>query len=153
MEDLQIRIGSDEDLDLLATLNKQLIEDEQHDNPMNVEQLRERMKGFIHSDYKAYLFEKGSQTIGYALVDHVKKPFYVRHFFICRDERRKGYGKTAWKRILEMVKTETVDIEVMAWNERGIGFWRSLGFKDRSVYMRFDKKQEQREKDGDGNRR
>lgn len=45
-----------------------------------------------------------------------------------------------------MVETETVDIEVMAWNERGIGFWRSLGFKDRSVYMRFDKQQEQRGK-------
>jgi len=36
-------------------MNKQLIEDEQHDNPMDVAALKERMNGFIHNDYDAYL--------------------------------------------------------------------------------------------------
>ena len=80
MENLIIRVCTDDDLDLLAVLNKQLIEDEQHDNKMNVEQLRERMKGFIHSDYKAYLFEENSKTIGYALVNHTRHPLYLRQF-------------------------------------------------------------------------
>ncbi|MCL6591342.1 MAG: GNAT family N-acetyltransferase [Firmicutes bacterium] len=139
MEEIRIRVGSDEDLDLLAVLNKQLIEDEKHDNKMNVEQLRERMKGFINSNYKAYLFEKDSKTIGYALVDHTRKPLYLRQFFICRDVRRQGYGKTTFNKLWELLKTEIIDIEVMSWNERGIGFWRSLGFKDRSIYMRLEK--------------
>ena len=142
MEEIQIRVCSDEDLDLLAVLNKQLIEDEQHDNKMNVEQLRERMNGFINTDYKAYLFEKGSKVIGYALVNHTRKPLYLRQFFICRDVRRQGYGKTTFNKLLELLKTEIIDIEVMSWNGRGIGFWRSLGFKDRSIYMRFDKNPE-----------
>ena len=34
MNKLTIQTCSDEDLDLLALLNKQLIEDEQHDNKM-----------------------------------------------------------------------------------------------------------------------
>ena len=142
MEEIQIRVCSDEDLDLLAVLNNQLIEDEQHDNKMNVEQLRERMNGFINTDYKAYLFEKGSKVIGYALVNHTRKPLYLRQFFICRDVRRQGYGKTTFNKLLELLKTEIIDIEVMSWNGRGIGFWRSLGFKDRSIYMRFDKNPE-----------
>lgn len=137
MGTLKLKVCTDADLDLLAFLNKQLIEDEQHDNKMNQEQLRERMKGFIHSDYKAYLFENNFKTIGYALVDHTRNPLYLRQFFICRDVRRQGYGKTVFHELLEYLNTETVDIEVMAWNERGIGFWRALGFKERSIYMRF----------------
>lgn len=139
MEELILRVCRDEDLDLLAILNKQLIEDEKHDNKMNVDQLKVRMKGFIHSDYQAYLFEEGSKTIGYALVDHTRKPLYLRQFFICRDVRRQGYGKTTFYKLLELIKTETIDIEVMSWNESGIEFWSSLGFKERSIYMRFDK--------------
>jgi hypothetical protein len=78
MDTLKIKVCADADLDLLAVLNKQLIEDEQHDNKMNLEQLRERMKGFIHSNYKAYLFENNFRTIGYALVDHARNPLYLR---------------------------------------------------------------------------
>ena len=64
MNGLAIRICSDEDLDLLAKLNQQLIEDEQHDNKMNLDQLKERMKTFINTDYTAYKFEENGQIVG-----------------------------------------------------------------------------------------
>src|SRR5690606_9041529 len=120
-------------LDMLAVLNKQLIEDEMHDNKMNVEQLRKKMKGFIHTDYKAYIFEDGSRTIGYALIDHSRKPLYLRQFFICRDVRRKGYGRVALNKLLEFIDADVIDLEVLSWNTGGIGFWRAMGFKDRSI--------------------
>lgn len=41
--DILIIECTDDDLDWLARMNKQLIEDEQHDNPMNVDQLKARM--------------------------------------------------------------------------------------------------------------
>lgn len=140
MDFMKIRICTDDDLDLLAVLNKQLIEDEQHDNMMNVEQLRERMKGFIHTNYTAYLFEENAKTMGYALVDHTRKPLYLRQFFICRDVRRKDYGRTAFSKLLDFLHADVIDIEVMSWNARGIGFWRAMGFKDRSIYMRLEQK-------------
>ena len=142
-QDLKIRVCTDDDLDMLAVLNKQLIEDEMHDNKMNVEQLRERMKGFIHTDYKAYIFEDGSRTIGYALIDHSRKPLYLRQFFICRDVRRKGYGRVALNKLLEFIDADVIDLEVLSWNTGGIGFWRAMGFKDRSIYMRLENKREQ----------
>ncbi len=37
-----------EDCHRMAILNKQLIEDEKHDNLMNEAQLEQRMKGFLH---------------------------------------------------------------------------------------------------------
>lgn len=139
ISDLSIRICNDQDLDLLAELNQQLIDDEEYDKKFTLEELKERMSSFIKTDYQAYLFEKGEKTIGYALVNHKSEPLYVRHFFICREVRRQGYGTLAFNSLLSMLKVKTLNLEVMFWNERGIQFWQSLGFKERCIYMRFDK--------------
>ena len=49
------------DADILAELNKELIEDEQHPNPMNISQLTERMREWLATDYICYMAkEKGS---------------------------------------------------------------------------------------------
>jgi len=134
---LHVVVCTEEDLDVLAVLNKQLIEDEQHDNPMNVQELKERMRGFLRSDYKAYLFKDQQEVIkGYALVNHARNPLYLRHFFICRDSRRQGLGRMAFHLLLEQLETDTMDVEVLSWNERGYAFWKSLGFVERSIYMR-----------------
>ncbi|PWW05726.1 acetyltransferase (GNAT) family protein [Paenibacillus cellulosilyticus] len=138
MNELTIQICTDEDLGLLATLNKQLIEDEQHDNAMDMEQLRDRMRMFIHSDYTAYKFVQQDHVVGYALVNRTRQPLYLRQFYICRDFRRSGYGKMAFQKLLEALDTNQLDIEVMHWNHVGQSFWRSLGFQERSIYMRLD---------------
>ena len=43
-----------EDVSQLAILNKQLIDDEKSNNPMTIEELEERMAGFLNSEYEAY---------------------------------------------------------------------------------------------------
>ena len=49
------------DADILAELNKELIEDEQHPNPMNIAQLTERMREWLATNYICYMAkEKGS---------------------------------------------------------------------------------------------
>lgn len=58
LQEMSVELCSDtdEDLSLLAVMNKQLIEDEQHDNPMSAEELKDRMKTFLATDYSAYFF-------------------------------------------------------------------------------------------------
>ncbi|WP_276358021.1 GNAT family N-acetyltransferase [Cohnella caldifontis] len=137
---INIRICTHNDLDLLAQLNKQLIEDEMHDNTMDLDQLKERMNKLISSEYKAYLFfEDMDELRGYALINHSKDPLYLRQFFICREYRRQGYGKSAFKSLIDFLDSDNIDIEVMHWNERGHRFWKSIGFKERSIYMRLEK--------------
>ncbi|WP_173275202.1 N-acetyltransferase [Paenibacillus sp. NEAU-GSW1] len=135
---IQIEVCSKGDAELLAGLNKQLIEDEQHDNSMNIGQLKLRMEAFLESEYKAYLFKESSEIKGYALVNHSRDPLYIRQFFICRDSRGQGYGKLAFSRLMERLGTSKADIEVLSGNERGCAFWKSLGFAERSVYMRLE---------------
>jgi hypothetical protein len=51
----------------LASMNQQLIRDEGHRNPMNLEQLQARMEKFIRNEYKAILTEQDGVVSGYAL--------------------------------------------------------------------------------------
>jgi hypothetical protein len=87
----------------LAVLNKQLIEDEGHDNPMDVAQLAERMAAF--SPASTTPTTSGARALratrcwANALV---RAPWaqYLRHFFICREQRRRGYGRRFFRELL-----------------------------------------------------
>lgn len=133
---LEIEPCTGADIELLADLNRQLIEDEEYDVRLSIEKLKERMSGFLENGYKAFLFKEHNEVRGYALVDFKREPLYLRHYFICRDCRRLGYGTACLKKLLSMLGTDRLDIEVMFWNDRGYEFWKSVGFKERSIYMR-----------------
>lgn len=139
MKNLEVILCGDNEVEILVDLNRQLREDEEIDNVISLEELRERMTGFINSDYEAYIFKEESYVVGYALINKKRDPLYLRQFFICRDKRRKGLGKRAFEILVEKLKTNIIDIEVFAWNERGKSFWRSLGFVERCIQMRFKK--------------
>jgi len=138
IDKIVLRLATYEDLDILASMNKMLIEDEMHDNKMNIAQLKDRMKGFIDTCYNAYIFMRDDIVIGYALVDMKREPLYIRHFFVNRGYRRLGYGRAAFSLLMQLLGTKKVDVEVMHWNKTGMSFWKSMGFKERSVYMRLE---------------
>ncbi|MDQ7096646.1 GNAT family N-acetyltransferase [Desulfosporosinus sp. PR] len=121
----------------LAILNKKLIEDEKHDNPMNTDELAKRMQEFISGDYNAYFYKADNNVIGYALVRISSTPKYLRQFFICREYRRKGCGKSFFTELMKELGEKALDIEVLSWNKTGIKFWESMGFLPRSIYMRY----------------
>lgn len=138
MSNIKINIASLDDVAVLAEMNIQLIEDEHHDNPMQLDSLVQRMKEFLLGEYNAYLFTEDESIIGYALVNKTKTPEYLRQFFIARDNRRSGRGKACFQLLLAELKVSQLDVEVMVWNEGGYRFWKSLGFEERSVYLRLD---------------
>ena len=137
-----VRKCSGNDLPLLTKYNKHLIEDEQSDNAMSEQELYHRMEGFLETEYDAYFFEVEGDVVGYALVKNSCEPLYLRQFYIDRPYRRKHYGKQAFRQLLVFLKTDAIDIEVLTWNERGMSFWKKLGFEaldeqERCVYMRY----------------
>ena len=56
------------DAPLLAGLNYQLIQDQQHRNPMTVPELAARMHGWLEQrEYVAVIFEHEGEAVAYAL--------------------------------------------------------------------------------------
>ena len=122
----------------LARMNRQLIEDERSGNPMSIAQLEHRMNGFLNEGYRAYFFVEDGAEVGYALVKYDARPLYLRQFFIGREYRRRHYGRRAFRSLTEHLRADVIDIDVLPWNEAGRSFWRSCGFKETCVSMRYD---------------
>ena len=133
---MQIKPCSTADCGQLAAMNKRLIEDEQSTNPMSVSQLEERMHGFLTGEYSAFYFLEEKTVIGYALVRHTADPLYLRQFFIDREYRRKHYGTRAFQLLMKHLQTDSIDIDVLPWNARGMAFWQSCGFRETCISMR-----------------
>ncbi len=125
-----------DNIPLLAQLNKQLYEDEKNDNIPTIDILESKLKCVLEQDSVAYLFEEDGEIAGYALVKTQLLPYYLSHFFICNNMRRKHLGTFAFNLLMKELNTDSIDLDVFSWNERGQEFWKSLGFKERCIIMR-----------------
>jgi GNAT superfamily N-acetyltransferase len=137
---ISIREAGEEHTSSLFNMNKQLMEDEQYDRALSDEDLQKRWTSFLSElRYRVLLFLESGDVIGYAVVHMDQEPLYLRHFFIKREYRKKGYGTKSFNTMLEYLDTDTIDLDVMSWNQRGYDFWRSLGFQERCKMMSYRK--------------
>ena len=121
----------------LALLNAALIRDEGHRNTMTVPQLEAQMLKFLEDGYVAILFVEDGRTIGYALYDSNADGIFLQQFFIVEHARRKGLGRKAvlWLCANAWQNSERVMLNVLLHNQRGIDFWRAMGFGDYCLLM------------------
>jgi GNAT superfamily N-acetyltransferase len=129
---LEYRFASDDDLDLLAEWNYQLIRDEGHRNPMTIPQLRERIKEWLAREYKAVVFHSQAEMIAYALYREQEGEIYLRQLFVRQDCRRQGVGQEAVAILREKIwpRHKRLTVEVLTKNAPAVAFWRSVGYID-----------------------
>ena len=132
------RAATLDDLPVLAHLNRQLAEDEGHRNRLqSAEWFQRRMHGFLTGQYKAMIFGDGGNTVGYALFRESDDSVYLRQFFVCRDFRRRGYGREAMGLLKEHFwpRAKRITVGVLCRNESGYAFWKAVGFRDYAVEL------------------
>ena len=129
---MEYRPATNADLVLLAEWNHQLIRDEGHRNRMTVAELRERMRGWLETEYKAVLFFTRGEPVAYALYRENPDEVYLRQFFVSRDKRREGFGRRAIAILRRSIwpSRKRLTLEVLCQNTAGIQFWRSVGYQD-----------------------
>lgn len=143
--ELELRRATSSDIDRLAEMNKQLIEDEGSMNPMNLDELKQRMYEWLHSSYFADLLISDQEVAGYALYtfransyDKNIQEVYLRQYFIGRTFRKqglglKGIGLLKEQRFKDM---DTIEIDVLEANTAGKSFWVSAGFEPYAINMK-----------------
>jgi predicted acetyltransferase len=129
---MDYRFATEQDLDLLAEWNHQLIRDEGHENPMTVAELRERMKNWIAGEYKAVVFLLNNDPVAYGLYRENEEKVYLRQLFVRRDRRRNGIGRQAIALFRQHIwpSKKRLTVDVLCKNSPAIQFWRALGYKD-----------------------
>ena len=105
---------------------------------MSISELENRMREFLKTDYIAYFFIENSKIIGYALLKNTVEPVYLRQFLIDREYREQHYGKQAFQMLMQHLEVDKIDIEVLPWNQIGYSFWKSCGFKELNISMRYE---------------
>jgi GNAT superfamily N-acetyltransferase len=126
------------DFPLLGSLNHQLIRDEGHRNPMNVEELTARMRRWIkNGGYTAKVFEENGEVVAYALYREVAEEVYLRHLFVVRNRRRQGIGRRVMQLLREEIwpRGRRLTVEVLCANAAGLAFWKAMGYKEYSLCL------------------
>jgi ribosomal protein S18 acetylase RimI-like enzyme len=120
----------------LAAMNKQLIIDEGHHNPMTIEQLAERMRNWLQGEYSAYIVSVEGEIAGYCLFRDEGDYMYIRQLFVWEKYRRRGIGQTLVDWLAENIwNGQKTRMDVLCNNINGIKFWRSIGFADYCITM------------------
>jgi len=134
---MNYRKAVEKDVIFLAELNRQLIQDEGHRNPMTLPELRERMRKWLADEYEGVLFEEAGEPVAYALFRKGTDQVYLRQFFVIRTHRQKGLGKEAMNLLLTRIwpPGARVVVEVLIINEAGYRFWKSVGFQEYAFTM------------------
>jgi GNAT superfamily N-acetyltransferase len=129
---ISISTARESDIPQLAELNLQLMQDERHLYMLPIEELRARMTRWVAGEYHVLVFRNGPRICGYAAWCPEERGTYLRHFFICRDQRRQGLGRTIIDRLRRdhFPKDQPLQLEATIWNTDAIAFWRAIGFKD-----------------------
>lgn len=118
------------DVEELAELNRQLIEDEQHPNPMTRAELAERMITWMEEGYRCYVARVEGTTAGYCLFRDDGKHYYLRQLFVSRGHRRRGIATALMDWMYANVWSEKpVRLDVFAHNEDAVAFYRAYGFR------------------------
>ena len=134
---MRYRLATTADAAVLARMNQRLIQDERHRNAMNLEQLKERMCGWLVGEYQAMIFEDGAGIAGYGLYRCEPEYVYLRQFYVERDRRRQGIGRAAIAWLMEHAWKDArrVRLEVLVENHEAISFWRAAGFGEYCLTM------------------
>lgn len=134
---MDYRFATDEDVQLLAEWNHELIRDEGHRNRMSVPELRQRMNGWLAGEYMAIIFALETTPVAYTLYREDEIEVYLRQLFVVTERRRQGIGREAVKILRERVwpQTKRLTAEVLTANHAGVCFWRAVGYKDYSLLL------------------
>ena len=129
---ISISTARESDIPQLAVLNLQLMEDERHPYMLPLEDLRGRMTRWVAGEYHVLVFRHGARICGYAAWCPEERGTYLRHFFICRDQRRQGLGRIIIDKLRRdhFPKDQPLQLEAAIWNTDAIAFWRAIGFQD-----------------------
>jgi len=134
---LKFRPATLEDCPRLAEMNRQLIVDEGHRNPMNLSQLEERMRGWLAGEYRAFIGEAAGEPVVYALFREQVTELYLRQLFVARHYRRRGIGREMLQFLRSEVwpRNKRLTVEVLVANGAAMSFWRAVGYRDYSLLL------------------
>jgi GNAT superfamily N-acetyltransferase len=134
---LTLRPAREDDMETLAVLNRQLLDDEGHPSSASVSELTIRHREWLRTgEWAQDILEVDGHVVGYLV--HAPNPYpldpkiperFIRQFCIDRAYRRNGLGRDAFELFMELRLPPggRVTLDVLESNPAGQAFWTSVG--------------------------
>lgn len=137
MSTMTLRPAREDDIETLAELNKQLLQDEGHPAPISVPELLARHRDWLATgEWSQDILDVEGHLVGYIV--HAPNPYpldpeiperFIRQFCIARQYRRNGLGRDAFELFMEtrVAPGGRVTLDVLETNPTGQAFWEAVG--------------------------
>jgi GNAT superfamily N-acetyltransferase len=133
------RFATLDDCNLIARLNRALIDEGADVGPTDLESLHRRvLAGMVSGKQRVVLFEdEGDRLLAYALFEESADEIYLSQFLVVRRARRCGIGRRAVEMLRSTIWSprKRLTLEVLSGNRGAQRFWRSLGYRDFAVTL------------------
>lgn len=114
----------------LGRLNRLLIEDEGHSNPLSPDELAERMRKWLAGDYRCHGIVGGDKILAYCLHRDDGDYYYLRQLFTDRSCRQSGQASRLLAHLeSEVLSDKPIRLEVLVNNEEAIRFYDKRGYR------------------------
>ena len=138
---MTFRFANSSDLPVVAQMNRELLQGERLASDLSECEVLDRLAKWMAEGHRIILFDLECQPVGYALFSFGERLgeqlVYLRHFFIRKEHRRKGYGRKAMEHLESEIwpRGVSVYVDTRAENRGALDFWKSLHFEVFSVTL------------------
>lgn len=142
---IQLRIATSADSEYLLEMSYQLLEDEGLEEDISMIERQAVLQEWIEDGWSILLILKDHQIAGYMIYRKQREEFpsheqtvFVREFFVRREYRRRGVGRSAFELIVNeyIPRDVTITLNVPAANHTALRFWQEKGFEVFSTTLR-----------------
>ncbi|MDG6988144.1 MAG: GNAT family N-acetyltransferase [Nitrososphaerota archaeon] len=136
MPAVQIRKGRRSDSPQFLKLLRSLAEFERLTPPSEAAKRRILKDVFVRKRVRLFVASEGSALVGYALYFYSYSSFlarptlYLEDLFVREEQRKRGVGLALFRRCVDEAIAQgcgRMEWSVLAWNEKALGFYESLG--------------------------
>jgi GNAT superfamily N-acetyltransferase len=131
---MTIRSATIEEVEVLANMNHRLVEDMSTEN-WSHDRYRDRFRRWIEGHrWSVDLFVEDKHAVGYSVYqrrqdhfDNAQSVIFMRHFYIEREHRCRGLGRSAFDLLVEtrFPRHSGITLDVLPTNPDSTKFWES----------------------------
>ncbi|MBR85242.1 MAG: hypothetical protein CMM29_00375 [Rhodospirillaceae bacterium] len=147
---ITLKRASKDNIPFLVRMNREMDEEMGEENWTD-DRYEARFYAWLNgSHWDVDLIERAGNVIGYTAhqrrQDHFDRSIrvlFIRHFFIERDQRRIGIGRTAYETLIDQrTQNLPVTLDILPTSPDALGFWRKLGFETYYTVLKKESPQE-----------
>jgi predicted acetyltransferase len=139
MKDLSIENCREQNMGTLIALRRRQIAEETNQPVLSDSAIEKQIQDWINSGHQAFFLKWDSDIIGFAVIDTQQTPFSLKYFYAARNFRRSGMKVLDFRKLIDLLDTDALEVKISARNTSSRLFWETFGFKEQSLCLRYSR--------------